>query len=313
MNEISVGSTLSAASNDIVALKATIQRQADQIESLHAAAQKYKTRNNALEQQLTVKQAELESLRLLSTENGSLREDMLALHERNRELELAVSRLTEQSTLGAESQAQLGVKVQAYQRHNTFLQGELATAEGKLSTARERIDVLQNEVRHKEQRVTILIEKLRQHNIDPSAAASKIHVTEEKYREMQEKMSSQSTTIDLLREKVESMQDEAVRREELVGSLRRENDSLKNTVSRLIALTSGAIGTHEKHAVDAPSGLAWNSNKAVAGVKSGGSPPREAGGGAGYQLDAGLADRLAAFRRNKAAGRSASSATDLTP
>ena len=47
----------------------------------------------------------------------------------------------------AESQAQLGVKVQAYQRHNTFLQGELATAESKLATARERIDVLQNELR----------------------------------------------------------------------------------------------------------------------------------------------------------------------
>lgn len=219
-------------------MRATVQRQADTIESLHSAAQKYKTRLNALEQQLTVKQAELDSLKLLSGENANLREENLSMNEKNRELEQAVSRLTESSTLGAESQAQLGVKVQAYQRHNNFLQGEIATIESKLATARERIDVLQNELRHKEQRVTILMDKLRQHNIDPTAT-SKVHVSEDTFNSMKDQIHSQSTTVELLREKLESMQDEAVRREELLTAQRQENDALKQTVSRLIAQISG--------------------------------------------------------------------------
>lgn len=234
-----MGSMISG--NDISALRATIQRQADQIESLQAAAQKFKTRTNSLEQQLTVKQAELDSLRLLSSENGNLREELFNATERRRELEIAVSRLTEQSTLGAESQAQLGVKVQAYQRHNTFLQGELAGAESKLQTARERIDVLQNEVRNKDQRITILMDKLRQYNIDPTAANTKIHLTEDAYRDMKNQITHQESTIEILREKLESSQEESVRREEIMSALRRENDALKNTVSRLIALTSGSV------------------------------------------------------------------------
>jgi chromosome segregation ATPase len=283
MNEVSVGASSSGLGSDLTALKATIQRQADQIESLHAAAQKYKSRNNALEQQLTVKQAELDSLRLLSTENAALREDMFAVNERNRELEQALSRLTEQSTLGAESQAQLGVKVQAYQRHNTFLQGELATAESKLATARERIDVLQNELRHRDARVSILIEKLRQHNIDPSANSSRIQITEEGYREMKDKIASQNTSLELLREKVESMQEEAVRREEIMTSLRRENDALKGTISRLIALTSG---------VEVPAATGGNGN--------GNSSPGKYGDS--------VTERLAAFRKHKARSTSADNA-----
>ena len=265
-------------------LRAQLQRHADTIESLTAAGNKLRTRCNALEQQLTVKQAELDSLRLLSTENSTLREELFNANERNRELEQAVSRLTEQSTLGAESQAQLGVKVQAYQRHNSFLQGELATSEGKLAVARERIDVLQNEVRHKEQRVSILIEKLRQHNIDPSASSLKVNLTEEAYREMRDKIASQAASIDLLREKVESMQEEAVRREELVGALRRENDALKGTVSRLIALSSGTM----LHATADAADNKTNTNSP--------NPRRSASA-----EDNVAADRLAAFKRQKQA------------
>ena len=291
----SVASMPSGASGDVAALKATIQRQADQIESLHAAAQKYKTRNNSLEQQLTVKQAELESLRLLSTENSTLREEMLTINDRNRELEQAVSRLSEQSTLGAESQAQLGVKVQAYQRHNTFLQGELATAESKLSTARERIDVLQNELRHKEQRITILIEKLRQHNIDPTATTSKVNLTEEAYRDMREKLSTQDTSMTILREKVESMQDEAVRREEVMTALRKENNALKTTVSRLIALTSGAAPMLSG---DEASPAGRRSGSVDAASPSSNKP---ASSQRQQQPDAvaAIADKLAAFKRNR--------------
>ena len=222
-------------------LRSTVQRQADTIESLHAAAQKYKTRLTALEQQLVVKQAEIDSMRVLAKENAHLRESNLISSERVRELELNSSRLAEQSSLGAETQAQLGVKVQAYQRHNHFLQGELASKDSKLKTLHERLDVLTEEVRTKDKRITLLVEKLKQFNIDPTAVVNKIHISEEVFSQMKDKLDTQSTTIELLREKMDGLQEESIRREELIEAQRRENNTLKTTISKLIAQVNAGV------------------------------------------------------------------------
>lgn len=213
-----------------------IQRQADTIESLHAAAQKYRARLQSLDQELAVKQAEVESLRLLAAENATLREDNHMAHDRIRELETSASQLSQQSSLGAETQAQLGVKLQAYQRHNTFLQGEIASREKRMKALQEQIDVLREEVHNKERRITLLVEKLRQHNLDPnSVGICRIQIPEEQYAQLREKLATQETTVELLRERLETAQEDAVRREEVVDALVRENKALKNTISRLIA------------------------------------------------------------------------------
>ena len=220
-------------------LKTTIARQAETIDSLHAAAAKYRTRLAALEQQLTVKQAEIDSQKVLAQENAALRAEQHHLREKLREVELNNSRLAESATLESENQAQLGVKVQAYQRHNTFLQGEVALREAKLKALQEQIDVLAEEVHTKDRRITILVEKLRQHNIDPTSSVAKISVPEASYAEMKEKLSTQSTTIELLREKLETAQEDAVRRDSVIEAQARENKALKGSISRLIAQING--------------------------------------------------------------------------
>ena len=283
----SVGAAPSDANPSIDSLRATIQRQADTIESLHAAASKYKTRLTALEQQLTVKQAEIDSLKAMQSENASLREEAFVSNERNRELELTIGRLTEASTLGAETQAQLGVKVQAYQRHNHYLQGEVAARTAKLRSANERIDVLAEELRAKDRRITILVEKLRQYNIDPSSSVSKVQVNEEVFARMKDELSSQNATLEVMREKVESMQEEAVRREEIMGALRKENNALKQTVSKLVAQISGGSAAA---AAAATTGVTVAAGSGSAGRSHSGSdpssPPR-------------VTDKLAAYHRAK--------------
>ena len=77
VTSLSAANDRSAAEVNNDQLRATIQRQADTIESLHAAASKYKSRLTAIEQQLTVRQAEVDSLKVLSTENATLREERL--------------------------------------------------------------------------------------------------------------------------------------------------------------------------------------------------------------------------------------------
>ena len=275
----SVGATPSEANPSVDQLRATIQRQADTMESLHAAAQKYKSRLTALEQQLTVKQAEIDSLKAMSSENSALREEAFVGNERNRELELQIGRLTEQSTLGAETQAQLGVKVQAYQRHNHYLQGEVAARTAKLRAANERTDVLVEELRAKDRRIGILVEKLRQYNIDPSSSVSKVQVNEETFAQMKDQLASQNATLEVMREKVDSMQEEAVRREVIVGALRRENNALKQTVSKLVAQISGAANT--------------DASAVTTGTTAAGSPSAS---------PARASDRLAAYHRQKLDG-----------
>ena len=229
-------------------LRVTVQRQTETIETLHSAAAKYRSRLAALEQQLTTKTAEIESQRILSTENASLRSELHQLREKLREVELNNSRLAEASTLEAENQAQLGVKVQAYQRHNTFLQGEVALRESKNKALQEQIDVLAEEVHTKDRRINILVEKLRQHNIDPTTSVAKISVPEASYTEMKERLSTQTATINLLREKLESCQEDAVRREGVVDAQGKENKALKASISRLVQQINGSGKTTQTQA-----------------------------------------------------------------
>jgi chromosome segregation ATPase len=243
-------------------LRNTISRQNETIESLHAAASKYRTRLASLEQQLTIKQAENESQKVLATENAALRSELHQLREKLREVELSNSRLAEATALEAESQAQLGVKVQAYQRYNNFLQSEMALREAKLKALQEQVDVLSEEVHTKDRRITILVEKLRQHNIDPTSMVAKVSVPEATYSEMKEKLSTQNTTIELLREKLESVQEDLVRREAVIEAIQRENKALKSSISRLVAQINGTAGGSqsrgESPTATAPGGAATN-------------------------------------------------------
>lgn len=239
--DTSGGADAAAKAETVERLRSSLQRQTETIDSLHAAAQKYKTRLTALEQQATVKQAEIDSLKVLSAENAQLREQLLAANARNRQLELAAG--ISGGGGGAELQAQLSVKVQAYTRHNNFLQGEVALRDAKLAALQERLDVLAEEVHAKDRRVTILVEKLRQHSIDPNSAVSRVSVPEHVFNELKEKVATQGTTMELLREKLDESQEEAVRRDELVSALQRENRALKQSVSRLIAQINAGAAT----------------------------------------------------------------------
>lgn len=220
-------------------LRAMIAQQNEKIESLGAAAQKYRSRVQSLEQQLIVKQAEIDSLQLLASENAAIRDENLSLREKVDEIEQHASRMAEHSSHTTESQAQLGVKVQAYQRHNNFLQSELALREAKIKAMQEKMDVLTEELLSKDRRITILVEKLRQHNIDPTASVSKINVPEEQFARMKERLASQSQALELLREKTDTQQEDLVRKEEVIAALNKENAALRQSVSKLISQLGG--------------------------------------------------------------------------
>jgi hypothetical protein len=218
-----------------------MQRLSETIEAQQAVEKRLRARMAALEQQLVSKQAEIDSLRVLPNENSLIREENAQLRDKIRELELSASRIVETATYTTESQASLGVKLQAYQRHNNFLQGELSAREAKLKTQQEKMDILAEEVDGKDRRITILVEKLRNQNIDPSTSEASVHVPQELYQQMKQKLHSQSVTIDLLHEKVESLQDDSQRKEVVVEALQRENRALRQSVSRLIAQINGTV------------------------------------------------------------------------
>ena len=220
-------------------LRQQIQRLSDTIENLQASEKRMKARQMALEQQLFTKQAEIDSLRVLPNENNLIRDENAQLREKIRDLELSASRTVETATFTSESQASLGVKLQAYQRHNNFLQGELSAREAKLKSQQEKLDILSEELQAKDRRITIMVEKLRSQNIDPSTSEISVHVPQEVFQQMKQKTHSQATTIDLLHEKVESLQEDTQRKEVVVEALQRENRALRQSVSRLIAQING--------------------------------------------------------------------------
>lgn len=210
------------------------------VEALQSQERKHKLRINTLEQQLITKEAEIESLRVLPRENSLIREENNQLRDRIRELEQSTTRMVEQSSIGAESSTQVTVKLQAFQRHNNYLQGELATKDSKIRAMQERVDILTEELHSRDRRCGILVEKLRQHSIDPSTvSATNIQVPEEVYSQMKQKLAQQSTNMELLQERVEGLQEEAQRRELLIEALQRENGALRQSVSRLIAQVNG--------------------------------------------------------------------------
>ena len=240
-------------------LQATVQRQAETIEALHAATAQYKARADAAEQFASGRLSEADALRSLTHENANLRGEAFALTERVRDLEAAISRGAEATSLTAESQAQLGVQVRAYQRHNHFLQGELSSRDAKMRAFEERIEFLLEEVKTKDRRLAMMMDRLRKHNVDvarlqeqeaqlggdyssgsttTSSFPARITVPEATLQQIRERMAVQNSTVEVLRERLEALEDEAARKEHVLASLRRENDALKGTISRMVAQIS---------------------------------------------------------------------------
>lgn len=230
------------------------------LEASQSSERKLKQRVQQLEDLLVQKEAELDSLRALPDENRLIRAENISLREKLREVEAQVHRTVELGSLGAESQAQASVKLQAYQRHNHFLQGELAVREAKCRSLQERIDVLSEEVHQKDRRCTILNDRVRQLSggaeqsrtlsvlagdaTAPAATSSStfglaVSVPEEILSQMKQKLSSQSASMELLQERLETLQEDAQRRDLLVEALQRENGALRQSVSRLIAQVNG--------------------------------------------------------------------------
>lgn len=240
-------------------VQATAQRQADTIEALHAAAASYKARADAAESVANARMSEADTVRALQGENANLRAEVFSLTERIRDLEAAISRSAEATSLKAESQAQLGVQVRAYQRHNHFLQGEVSARDAKMRALEDRVEFLQEEVRAKEKRVSLMMDRLRRHNVDmtrlgegdggapaapgsaAAAPAARVSVPEATLQQIREKMAVQASTIEVLRERLESLEDEAARKEHVLKSLRRENDALKTTISKMVAQISQEV------------------------------------------------------------------------
>lgn len=221
------------AADDLRALIATV-------ESLQASERGLKTRIAVLEQQLVTKEAEIDSLRVLPNENRLIRDENAHLREKIRDLEQTASRAVELGSLGAESQTQLSVKLQAFQRHNHYLQGEIAGKESKIRALQERVDIVTEELHQKERRCGLLVEKLRQHALDPEVATGvQIQVPEELFAQMKQKLAAQTSSVEVLQERVETLQEDTQRRELLVEALQRENAALRQSVSRLIAQING--------------------------------------------------------------------------
>jgi chromosome segregation ATPase len=220
-------------------LRQHVQRLNEAVDVQQGTEKRLRARMAAMEQQLVTKQAEIDSLRVLPNENNLIRDENVQLREKIRELELSASRIVETATYTTESQASLGVKLQAYQRHNNFLQGELSSREAKLKVQQEKLEILAEELQGKDRRITIMVEKLRNQNIDPSTSEVSVHVPQEVYQQMKHKLHSQGSTIEALHEKVESLQDDTQRKEVVVEALQRENKALRQSVSRLIAQING--------------------------------------------------------------------------
>lgn len=279
-------------------LERTIQHQADTIEALHIASSKYKNRLDLTEQKLLEREAELSAAATLSSENALLRTELIDLREAMRTLEQSTARIMDKNTLGTETHAQLGVRVQAYQRHNAYLQGELSEREARLKLANDKADMLAEEGATKDRRIAVMLEKLRQHNIDPSSTIASVRVPEETFASMKVKLTSQATTIELLHERVESLMDEAERRSSLVDAVQRENKALRVSVQKLIAQVTQSAAepmAEEDAAEDGATGggvvsaledrrlsLAADGSSSPAGASaadfSGGSPRRAVGG-----------------------------------
>ncbi len=220
-------------------LRQQVQRLNEAVDVQQGTEKRLRARMGAMEQQLVTKQSEIDSLRVLPNENNLIRDENGQLRDKIRDLELSASRIVDAATYTSESQASLGVKLLAYQRHNNFLQGELSSRETKLKVQQEKLDILSEELQGKDRRITIMVEKLRNQNIDPSTTEVTVHVPQEVYQQMKQKLQSQGMTIDVLHEKVESLQDDAQRKEVVVEALQRENKALRQSVSRLIAQING--------------------------------------------------------------------------
>jgi predicted nucleic acid-binding Zn-ribbon protein len=239
-------------------LAGTIQRQADTIEALHASAAQYKARAEAAEHLAAGRISEADTIRAYQSDNNNLRNEVFTLTERVRELEAAISRSAEANQIHSESQAQMGVQVRAYQRHNHFLQGEISARDAKMRSLEERVEFLQEEIRTKERRMSLMMDRLRKHNVDVArlnegvgdgesvnqyALPARVTIPEVTLQQIREKMAVQTSTIEVLRDRLEALEDESTRKENVLKSLRRENDALKNTISRMVAQISAEVQT----------------------------------------------------------------------
>jgi hypothetical protein len=264
-------------------LQTTVQRQSDTIEALHAASAQYKARADAAEHLAAGRLSEAEMIRALQADNQTLRHENFSLTERVKDLEASISRSAEASSLTAESQAQLGVQVRAYQRHNHFLQGEVSARDAKMRALEERVEVMTEELKTKERRMGLMMDRLRKHNVDVAkmneqqaesggSAPARVTVPEATLQQIREKMAMQTSTIEILRDRLESVEDEAGRKEHVLKSLRRENDALKNTISKMVSQISSEVSTQSMEMQltgDALTGGGFSSSSSGAGASSG--------------------------------------------
>eukprot|EP00758_Cryptobia_borreli_P002260 Tbor_TRINITY_DN2899_c0_g1::TRINITY_DN2899_c0_g1_i1::g.23234::m.23234 len=230
-------------SDDIVnadELRYTIQCQADTIETLHKASSRYRTRLEKAEKEILEKDAEIGSLSVLKNENKVLREEILSLHDSIKALEKSTfDTVINNNPL---SDPRVGVRLQAYQRHNSYLQSELSDREQKLKVAIEKRDIMEEENDAKERRISVLIEKLREHNIvfdGVDTDVSSIRISANTLHSTRLMLKSQASTIDLLYEKIDATTDEIRRKQNIIDAIQGENKALRLSVSKLIAQITG--------------------------------------------------------------------------
>ncbi|RNF00968.1 hypothetical protein TraAM80_07305 [Trypanosoma rangeli] len=199
------------------------------------------TRVEMLQQEVFRKQAELDSLRVLSTENKYLRENIMVLHD---QVQLLVPNWTEPVTgEGISLRAQL----LAYQRYNRVLQDELDCKEETIVELRGKVEQQEDELVASRQRCSILFERL-----CAAGAVSPVNNNEEavdggmiwsivadeddptRFFSLARKLQGVEKERELLQEGLISLQEDYERRGVLVASVRRENTALRASVSQLI-------------------------------------------------------------------------------
>jgi hypothetical protein len=173
--------------------------EAEALEALHGAAALMHRRVADLEARLAASQAECDTLRQRDIAHSHLREELADYQRRCKQLEAGVAQLTAPSDAtraynqfmaatapgaaagvagvptvsvarGADTNAQLSVQVRAYQRHNQFLQGEVHARDATIRGLQARLDAAQDIARTQEERMALVMAKLRAYNQHAAAA-----------------------------------------------------------------------------------------------------------------------------------------------
>jgi len=217
------------------------------VDGLRAGEAKLLARLAAAEHLVLTKSSEVESLRVLASENAMLREELSVAHRKLREQEVLRTTATVahtpagvQSTaapLPSDVHAGVTVKLQAYQRHNYFLQTELVDRDTRLKATMEKLECLREELVTKDRRMSLLCEKLRSVHQDPNAVVRSsvhAHVPLELIYELKTKITEQRESLDSLNAGAAAMQEELQRKEDVIAAVQKENSALRQSVTKLV-------------------------------------------------------------------------------